>query len=161
MPVREPEMVKCSFIHNGKTIEYQIHKDEYEGIQNIKKIRKEFNQQTADIAKRIFEEVKGTGVSSVTTRTYKPLNEGKGFEVVLPRNYTLEEIIEIEIGGKKESFFLGAYGTFDEAEILIVEEIKLKYGKQPRKRSSRRKDGRSIRIDSETINSIRSQLRIR
>ena len=155
-------MVNCSFIHNGKTIEYKMHKDEYDGIQNIKNIRSEFNQQTAEIAKRIFEAVEGTGVSSVKTRTYKPLNEGKGFEVVLPRNYTLEEIIEIEIGGKKESFFLGAYGTFEEAEILIVEEIKLKYGKRKTaERSSRRKDGRSIRIDSETIDSVRSQFRDR
>lgn len=141
-------MVECSFVRDGRTITYKVHRKEYDEIQALKEKAPEYNSMTEKSCKDIMKELEGY---LVTTRAFKNLTEGLGRERTKPRNYLCNEVVVVSgAKGEPRIFFWGDYSNVLEAENDIIDQIKNDYVReQPKPEPEKRESRATARVTTE------------
>ena len=160
MPVREIKTIDYFISYTGKTV--TMTETAHTDLLYILAMEESYNKAISKNAEDIQKELVSTIPSiTVKARTYRNTIEGKGYEVINPRNYLTKEVIEVRVGNAEHIFFLGNFGTTQEAPFYIIQKLKEQYGKQPNAKDKSERNGteRGVNLDRETIESVRLQFR--
>lgn len=147
----------CGFLNKTIKLSHESQKN----IAYILEIEKPFNIEAGERAQRIKKALENTYTPLIVeARSYKNLTEGQGSEIIKPRNYVTKEVIQIKAGLLDYVFFVGDFGTPEEAESYIINKLTQIHERRSGKTKYRSlKARRTIQLNREIIDSIRTQFK--